>query len=56
MILDLIQPSELYLKMEVANIDAFRARGVHSLFYFAYTCVRDLFVGGVIYLAEKIIR
>ena len=22
------------------------ARGVHSLLYFAYTCVRDLFIGG----------
>jgi hypothetical protein len=32
------------------------ARGVHSLLYFAYTCVRDLFIGGVIYLAKKIIR
>jgi hypothetical protein len=21
-------------------------RGVHSLLYFAYTCVRDLFIGG----------
>jgi hypothetical protein len=31
-------------------------RGVHSLLYFAYTCVRDLFIGGVIYLAKKIIR
>jgi hypothetical protein len=31
-------------------------RGVHSLLYFAYTCVRDLCIGGVIYLAEKIIR
>jgi hypothetical protein len=31
-------------------------QGVHSLLYFAYTCVRDLFIGGVIYLAENIIR
>ena len=31
-------------------------RGVHSLLYFAYTCIQDLFIGGVIYLAEKIIR
>ena len=31
-------------------------RGDHSLLYFAYTCVRDLFIGGVIYLAKKIIR
>jgi hypothetical protein len=31
-------------------------RGDHSLLYFAYTCVRDLFIGGVIYLAENIIR
>jgi hypothetical protein len=30
-------------------------RGDHSLLYFAYTCVRDLFIGGVIYLAKKII-
>ena len=35
---------------------ASKTRGVHSLLYFAYTCVRDLFIGGVIYLAEKIIR
>jgi len=33
-----------------------KPRGVHSLLYFAYTCVRDLFIAGVIYLAEKIIR
>jgi hypothetical protein len=33
----------------------FSAREVHSLFYFAYTCVRDLFIGrGVVYLAKKI--
>jgi hypothetical protein len=32
------------------------SRGVHSLLYFAYTCVRDLFIWGVIYLVEKIIR
>jgi hypothetical protein len=31
-------------------------RGDHSLLYFAYMCVRDLFIGGVIYLAIKIIR
>ena len=31
-------------------------RGVHSLFYFAYSCVRDLFIRGVIYLAKKILR
>jgi hypothetical protein len=31
-------------------------RGDHALLYFAYTCVRDLFIGGVIYLAKKIIR
>jgi hypothetical protein len=31
-------------------------RGDHSLLYFAYTCVRDLFIGGVIYLAKKSIR
>jgi hypothetical protein len=33
-----------------------RSRGDHSLLYFAYTCVRDLFIGGVVYLAKKIIR
>jgi hypothetical protein len=32
------------------------SRGDHSLLYFAYTCVHDLFIGGVIYLAKKIIR
>jgi hypothetical protein len=26
--------------------DILEARGVHSLLYFAYTCVRDLFIGG----------
>ena len=31
-------------------------REVHSLLYIAYTCVRDLFIGGVIYLAKKSIR
>jgi hypothetical protein len=31
-------------------------RGVHSLLYFAYTCVWNLFIGGIIYLAKKIIR
>jgi hypothetical protein len=35
---------------------ASQTRGVHSLLYFAYTCVRDLFIGGGIYLAKKIIR
>ena len=30
------------------------SRGVHSLLYFAYTCVRDLFIMGVIYLAKKL--
>jgi hypothetical protein len=28
-------------------------RGVHSLLYFAYTCVRDLFIGGGGYLPCK---
>jgi hypothetical protein len=32
------------------------SRGDHSQLYFAYTCVRDLFMGGGIYLAKKIIR
>jgi hypothetical protein len=31
-------------------------QGDHSLLYFAYTCIWDLFIGGVIYLAKKIIR
>jgi hypothetical protein len=34
----------------------YHARGDHSLLYFAYTCVRDLFIGRVIYLTENIIR
>ena len=38
------------------QIGAQMPRGVHFLLYFAYTCVRDLFIGGVIYLAKKIIR
>jgi hypothetical protein len=33
-----------------------RATLVHTLLYSAYTCIRDLFIGGAIYLAEKIIR
>jgi hypothetical protein len=37
-------------------LETFLARGDHSLLYFAYTCVRDLFIRGVIYLAKKIIR
>jgi hypothetical protein len=43
---------------EGLSIGPFGPRGVHSLLYFAYTCVRDLFIGGgeVIYLAKKIIR
>ena len=32
------------------------AQGVHFLLYFAYTCVRNLFIGGVINLAKNIIR
>ena len=35
------------------TFNAFSARGVHSLLYFAYMCVRDLFIGGGIYLAKK---
>ena len=31
----------------------FWARGVHSLLYFAYTCVRDLFIGGELYPCKK---
>ena len=29
-------------------------RGVHSLLYFAYTCVRDLFIGGLFTLQKKL--
>jgi hypothetical protein len=29
-----------------AGKEFFEARGVHSLLYFAYMCVRDLFIGG----------
>ena len=42
----------MYLCITVEGV----ARGVHSLLYFAYTCVRDLFIGGLFYLAKKIIR
>ena len=30
------------------------ARGFHSFLYFAYTCVRDLSIGGVLYLGYKV--
>ena len=33
-----------------------RSRGVHPLLYFAYTCIRDLFIGGLFTLQKKIIR
>ena len=33
-----------------------KAQGDHSLLYFAYTCVGDLIIGEVIYLAKKILR
>jgi hypothetical protein len=29
---------------------------ITSSYIYAYTCVRDLFIGGVVYLAENIIR
>ena len=29
------------------------SRGVHSLLYFAYTCVRDLFIGGLFILQKN---
>jgi hypothetical protein len=32
---------------------ALMTRGGHSLLYFAYTCVRDLFIGGGVYLPCK---
>jgi hypothetical protein len=41
--------------MEVKTIVE-TARGDHSLLYFAYTCVQDLVIGGVNYLAKNIIR
>ena len=50
-----ILPREL-LAEKVTFLWMKNSRGVHSLLYFAYTCVRDLFIGGVIYLARKIIR
>ena len=36
--------------------NSLHTRGVHSLLYFAYTCIQDLFIGEVIYLAKMIIR
>jgi hypothetical protein len=30
------------------------SRGVHSLLYFAYTCVRDLFIGGLFTLQKRL--
>ena len=42
--------------VETSIYNSLNPRGDHSLLYFAYTCVRDLFIGGVIYLAKKIIR
>jgi hypothetical protein len=44
------------LALSCSRILLVQARGVHSLLYFAYTCVRDLFIKGVIYLAKNIIR
>ena len=29
--------------------------GVHSLLYFVYTCIRDLFIGGLFYLIRYVI-
>jgi hypothetical protein len=42
--------------MSTVEADGLRTWGVHSLLYFAYMCVRDLFIGEVIYLAKKIKR
>jgi hypothetical protein len=30
------------------------ARGVHSLLYFAYTCVQNLFIGGLFILQKRL--
>ena len=35
--------------------DSTNTSGVYSHLYFAHTCIRDLFIAGVIYLAKKII-
>ena len=45
-----------FLRLESWDFASMLLGGVHSLLYFAYTCVRDLFIGGVIYLAKKSIR
>ena len=42
--------------MDGCYVVGITARGVHSLLYVAYTCVRDLYYWKVIYLVEKIIR
>jgi hypothetical protein len=31
-----------------------KSRGDHSLLYFAYTCVRDLFIGGLFTLQKRL--
>jgi hypothetical protein len=48
--------SRLFLKLNRFISNYLLARGVHSLLYFAYMCVWDLFIGGGIYLAENILR
>jgi hypothetical protein len=41
-------------KIVIEALSELHSRGDHSLLYFAYTCVWDLFNGGVIYLAKKL--
>ena len=53
---NLVRPNIIFSVDDALTIFGNKAQGVHSLLYFAYMCVWDLFIGGVIYLAEKIIR
>jgi hypothetical protein len=48
--------AKMKLLLNVYVYVMFHSQGDHSLLYFAYTCVWDLFIEGVIYLAKKIIR
>ena len=42
--------------MDAKYNDHSNPQGVHSLLYFAYTCVWDLFIREVVYLAKRITR
>ena len=53
--LPILVQSSAHVHADMSYVHKF-PRGVHSLLYFAYTCVRDLFIKGVNYLAKKIIR